>query len=97
MKTVKLTQRYVLGREGFTIGLKFNSESQQYYNVRRKAEELYGRPWHRIWNYAPDHEWGYHRSKTKFGGTKPYIGFKNEAQLSMLLLSIKDIQNVSVR
>lgn len=99
MKTVKLTQRYVLGREGFVIGLKFNSESAQYYNIRRKAQEMYGEPWNRVFlhNCTRNPEWGYFRSKNKFGTIKPYIGFKTEAQLSMLLLSIKDIQNVSVR
>ena len=97
MKTIKLTQQYVLGREGFVIGLKFNSESAQYYDVRRKAEQMYGSQWNRIWNRTKDHEWGYYRSKSKFGTIKPYIGFKTEAQLSMLLLSIKDIKNVSVR
>jgi len=99
MKTFKLTQQYVLGREGFVIGLKFDSESEQYYNIRRKAEKMYGQPWNRIFlhNCTPDPEWGYFRSKDKWGSRKPYIGFKTEAQLSMLLLSIKDIQNVSVR
>ena len=98
MKAVKLTQRYVLGREGFTIGLKFNSENQQYYDVRRKAEQMYGRPWNRIflYNCTPDPEWGYYRSKSKWGGIKPYVGFKTEAQLSMLLLSIKDTKNVGI-
>lgn len=97
MKVIKLTRRYVLGKEGFVVGLAFGSENNQYYEMRRRAEAMFGSPWNKIWNHTPDHQWGWYRGKTRWGNNKPYIGFKSEAQLSMLLLTVKDLKNVGLR
>lgn len=87
MKIVKLNQRYVLGRYGFTHALRFPKETDQSDAIRRYLYKNVGDPWSRWggrWNVTAD--WGYHRSPRRDRRTY-WIGVKGEALLTAAVLA----------
>jgi hypothetical protein len=88
MKIIKLNQRFVLGREGFTHGLEFASrESVLLSQVERKLQEMLGWGWGRYsWQHSSCHKWGSYRNHKNF---RTYVGVRDEAILTALMLSIE--------
>ena len=88
MKVIKLHNKHVLGRFGFTHAFRFDCENKQSNDVKKALYQLHQdkQPWNRYWHYnnqtAP---WGYYKSpkKTK---TPYWIGVKNEADITAVLL-----------
>lgn len=94
MRVVKLDNRYVLGRYGFTHAFRFNTQNKQSDAVKQVLYQLHGKdthPWNQWWDYnnqsAP---WGYYKTPQK--SNAPYwIGVKTEADVSAIMLMLAHV------
>lgn len=96
MEIVKLNNRYLLGREGYTHALRFTIHTDPYYKKKTKVirllEQLYGNGTYLFGTrfYRGDTStWAtytYHRSA---GGTQYYVGVKDESMLTAVLLMVE--------
>lgn len=92
MKVVKLHSRYVLGQYGFTHGFRFPNQNKDSDRVKRALYQIHGKdtqPWNQWWRWqnqgAP---WGYYKAPKK-SNTPYWVGVKNEADISAVLLMLE--------
>lgn len=90
MKITKLNRRFKVFKEhGHTVGLKFPSWGKEAGHVEQIMKDRYGPQWR--WTSSPAPEWsGYFgHASINSNGSRPYwITFKNESDLSMILLTL---------
>jgi hypothetical protein len=91
MRVVKLNNRYVLGRYGFTHAFRFDRENKQSDAVKKVLYQIHGKdthPWNIWWHWNnQDAPWGYYKAPKKVG--QPYwIGVRHEADISAIMLMV---------
>lgn len=86
MQIIKLNQRYVLGKAGFTHAVHYRRRHRNM-SVERALTKMYGEGWSR-WRPTPDLAWGYYISP-KSG--EYFVGVQNLADLTAALLMVDHV------
>lgn len=92
MKTVKLNRRFRQFKEyGHIVALRFDFRNNKAVKIEKVCrEKLKGHGW------LPDHNWYCYWGNYRFGNPHPrpyWITFRNEADLTLVLLSVNLTKN----
>lgn len=91
MKIVKLNQRYVLGRYGFTHALRFDQENKESSAIKNALNQMHNnvQPWNKWWKWQNHNApWGYY-DQSRLDRPVYWIGVKNPADLTAAILMVQ--------
>lgn len=91
VRIVNLNNRYKLGKDGFKIGLHFKSP-QAYNACRHYLSSKYDSGWSRWSRVSTPEEcrWGFYTNTPR---SDYWIGIRDEATLTMILLGVSELGN----